>query len=70
MIKWPKSDSAANGRAGGALINNDGGRGPIVIALIGLELGVDLLQAHVSTILLSLYLNDATNPHNSWKEKV
>ncbi|RHN66762.1 putative ATP synthase, F0 complex, subunit A [Medicago truncatula] len=36
-----------------------GGLGPIliVIALTGLELGVAILQAHVSTILICIYLN-------------
>ena len=37
----------------------------IVLALTGLELGVAILQAHVSTILICIYLNDATNLHQS-----
>ena len=35
----------------------------IVFALIGLELGVAVLQAYVFTILLCIYLNDAINLH-------
>nr|UKE80281.1 ATPase subunit 6 [Hibiscus cannabinus] len=35
----------------------------IVLALTGLELGVAILQAHVSTILICIYLNDAINLH-------
>ena len=35
----------------------------IVIALTGLELGVAILQAYVFTILICIYLNDATNLH-------
>nr|YP_010707959.1 mitochondrial ATPase F0 complex subunit 6 [Helicanthes elasticus]WCQ87295.1 mitochondrial ATPase F0 complex subunit 6 [Helicanthes elasticus] len=35
----------------------------IVLALTGLELGVAILQAHVSTISICIYLNDATNLH-------
>nr|ULQ69359.1 ATPase subunit 6 [Flagellaria indica] len=37
----------------------------IVLALTGLELGVAILQAHVSTILICIYLNDATNLHQN-----
>ncbi|XP_047338743.1 ATP synthase subunit a [Impatiens glandulifera] len=37
----------------------------IVLALTGLELGVAILQAHVSTISICIYLNDATNLHQS-----
>lgn len=37
----------------------------IVLALTGPELGVAILQAHVSTILICIYLNDATNLHQS-----
>nr|UJP68037.1 ATPase subunit 6 [Evolvulus alsinoides] len=37
----------------------------IVLALTGLELGVAISQAHVSTILICIYLNDATNLHQS-----
>ena len=35
----------------------------IVLALTGLELGVAILQAYVFTILICIYLNDATNLH-------
>nr|AEM46211.1 ATPase subunit 6 [Silene noctiflora] len=35
----------------------------IVLALTGLELGVAILQAHVFTILICIYLNDALNLH-------
>ena len=35
----------------------------IVLALTGLELGVAISQAHVSTILICIYLNDAINLH-------
>jgi F-type H+-transporting ATPase subunit a len=35
----------------------------IVFALIGLELGVAMLQAYVFTILICIYLNDAVNLH-------
>lgn len=37
----------------------------IVIALTGPELGVAISQAHVSTISICIYLNDATNLHQS-----
>nr|QMQ98068.1 ATP synthase subunit 6 [Solanum anguivi]QMQ98115.1 ATP synthase subunit 6 [Solanum anguivi] len=37
----------------------------IVLALTGLELGVAISQAHVSTILICIYLNDAINLHQS-----
>ncbi len=37
----------------------------IVLALTGLELGVAILQAHVFTISICIYLNDATNLHQS-----
>ncbi|XP_075514225.1 ATP synthase subunit a-like [Primulina tabacum] len=37
----------------------------IVLALTGLELGVAISQAHVSTISICIYLNDATNLHQS-----
>nr|QKI32025.1 ATPase subunit 6 [Ombrophytum subterraneum] len=37
----------------------------IVLALTGLEWGVAILQAYVSTILICIYLNDATNLHQS-----
>jgi F-type H+-transporting ATPase subunit a len=35
----------------------------IILALTGLELGVAILQAHVSTISICIYLNDALNLH-------
>ncbi|CAN0859694.1 ATP synthase subunit a [Linum grandiflorum] len=37
----------------------------IVLALTGLELGVAISQAHVSMISICIYLNDATNLHQS-----
>nr|QXP99897.1 ATP synthase F0 subunit 6 [Fallopia aubertii] len=37
----------------------------IVLALTGLELGVAILQAHVFTISICIYLNDATNLHQN-----
>ncbi|KAL2897258.1 ATP synthase subunit a [Bienertia sinuspersici] len=37
----------------------------IVLALTGLELGVAILQAHVFTILICIYLNDAINLHQN-----
>jgi hypothetical protein len=37
----------------------------IVLALTGPELGVAMSQAHVSTILICIYLNDATNLHQT-----
>nr|WGH58903.1 Atp6 [Sapria himalayana] len=37
----------------------------IVLALTGPELGVAISQAHVFTILICIYLNDATNLHQS-----
>lgn len=44
-----------------------GDHGPlfIVLALTGLELGVAILQAYVFTILICIYLNDATNLHQT-----
>lgn len=38
----------------------------IVLALTGPELGVAISQAHVSTISICIYLNDATNLHQRW----
>jgi F-type H+-transporting ATPase subunit a len=35
----------------------------IAFALIGLELGVAILQVYVFTILICIYLNDAINLH-------
>nr|AFB35028.1 ATPase subunit 6 [Phormium tenax] len=37
----------------------------IVLALTGPELGVAISQAHVSTISICIYLNDATNLHQN-----
>ncbi|VAI83461.1 unnamed protein product [Triticum turgidum subsp. durum] len=37
----------------------------IVLALTGLELGVAISQAHVPTISICIYLNDATNLHQN-----
>jgi F-type H+-transporting ATPase subunit a len=37
----------------------------IVLALTGPELGVAISQAYVSTISICIYLNDATNLHQS-----
>nr|ULQ69243.1 ATP synthase F0 subunit 6 [Ecdeiocolea monostachya] len=37
----------------------------IVLALTGLELGVAISQAHVSTISICIYLNDAINLHQN-----
>ena len=37
----------------------------IILALTGLELGVAISQAHVSTISICIYLNDATNLHQN-----
>ncbi|KAM3190547.1 hypothetical protein ACQJBY_068552 [Aegilops geniculata] len=37
----------------------------IVLALTGMELGVAISQAHVSTISICIYLNDATNLHQN-----
>uniref|UniRef100_A0A0D9YGB7 F-ATPase protein 6 n=1 Tax=Oryza glumipatula TaxID=40148 RepID=A0A0D9YGB7_9ORYZ len=47
--------------------NPQGDLGPlfIVLALTGLELGVAILQAHVSTISICIYLNDAINLHQN-----
>ncbi|KAM7460042.1 hypothetical protein LguiA_035972 [Lonicera macranthoides] len=47
--------------------NPQGDPGPlfIVLALTGPELGVAISQAHVSTISICIYLNDATNLHQS-----
>ena len=35
----------------------------VVIALIGLEIGVAILQAYVFTILTCIYINDAIHLH-------
>nr|ULQ69821.1 ATP synthase F0 subunit 6 [Paepalanthus alpinus] len=40
----------------------------IVLALTGLELGVAISQAHVSTISICIYLNDAINLHQNSKK--
>ncbi|KAL0903066.1 hypothetical protein M5K25_028244 [Dendrobium thyrsiflorum] len=41
----------------------------IVLALTGPELGVAISQAHVSTISICIYLNDATNLHQVQKNE-
>nr|WOH22564.1 ATPase subunit 6 [Gastrodia javanica] len=41
----------------------------LVLALTGPELGVAISQAHVSTISICIYLNDATNLHQSLGER-
>mgnify|MGYP000317040418 CR=1 FL=1 len=35
----------------------------VLILLVGLELGVAMIQAYVFTILTCIYLNDAINLH-------
>jgi F-type H+-transporting ATPase subunit a len=42
-----------------------GDLGPLftILALTGLELGVAILETHVSTISICIYLNDALNLH-------
>ena len=37
----------------------------IVLVLTGLELSVAISQAHVSTVSICIYLNDATNLHQN-----
>ncbi|KAI3881107.1 hypothetical protein MKX03_010120 [Papaver bracteatum] len=55
----------ANMMAGHSLVKILSDLGPlfIVLALIGLELGVAISQAYVSTILICIYLNDAIYLH-------
>jgi len=35
----------------------------LLVILMGLELGVALIQAYVFTILICIYLNDSVNLH-------
>lgn len=72
MMAGHSSVKILSGSAWTMLCMNDllyfiGDPGPlfIVLALTGLELGVAISQAHVSTILICIYLNDATNLHQS-----
>ncbi len=72
MMAGHSSVKILSGSAWTMLCMNDlfyfiGDLGPlfIVLALTGLELGVAILQAHVSTISICIYLNDATNLHQS-----
>ncbi|YP_006460168.1 ATP synthase F0 subunit 6 (mitochondrion) [Erythranthe guttata] len=70
MMAGHSSVKILSGSAWTMLCMNDlfyfiGDPGPlfIVLALTGLELGVAISQAHVSTISICIYLNDATNLH-------
>ncbi|GAB2236577.1 hypothetical protein Droror1_Dr00028294 [Drosera rotundifolia] len=70
MMAGHSSVKILSGSAWTMLCMNDlfyfiGDPGPlfIVLALTGLELGVAILQAHVFTISICIYLNDATNLH-------
>ena len=72
MMAGHSSVKILSGSAWTMLCMNDllyfiGDPGPlfIVLALTGLELGVAISQAHVSTILICIYLNDAKNLHQS-----
>ena len=72
MMAGHSSVKILSGSAWTMLCMNDlfyfiGDPGPlfIVLALSGLELGVAISQAHVSTISISIYLNDAINLHQS-----
>ena len=72
MMAGHSSVKILSGSAWTMLCMNDllyfiGDLGPlfIVLALTGPELGVAILQAHVSTISICIYLNDATNLHQS-----
>nr|QDA22845.1 ATP synthase subunit 6 [Monotropa hypopitys] len=72
MMAGHSSVKILSGSAWTMLCMNDlfyfiGDLGPlfIVLALTGPELGVAISQAHVSTILICIYLNDATNLHQS-----
>nr|UOX29755.1 ATP synthase subunit 6 [Rehmannia glutinosa] len=72
MMAGHSSVKILSGSAWTMLCMNDlfyfiGDPGPlfIVLALTGLELGVAISQAHVSTISICIYLNDATNLHQS-----
>ncbi|KAM7249912.1 hypothetical protein ACFE04_019691 [Oxalis oulophora] len=70
MMAGHSSVKILSGSAWTMLCMNDlfyfiGDPGPlfIVLALTGLELGVAISQAHVSTILICIYTNDAINLH-------
>jgi len=70
MMAGHSSVKILSGSAWTMLCMNDllyfiGDLGPlfIVLALTGPELGVAISQAHVSTILICIYLNDAINLH-------
>lgn len=72
MMAGHSSVKILSGSAWTMLCMNDilyfiGDPGPlfIVLALTGPELGVAISQAHVSTISICIYLNDATNLHQS-----
>ena len=72
MMAGHSSVKILSGSAWTMLCMNDllyfiGDLGPlfIVLALTGPELGVAISQAHVSTISICIYLNDATNLHQS-----
>uniref|UniRef100_UPI0030021A88 ATP synthase subunit 6 n=1 Tax=Delonix regia TaxID=72433 RepID=UPI0030021A88 len=72
MMAGHSSVKILSGSAWTMLCMNDlfyfiGDLGPlfIVLALTGLELGVAISQAHVSTISICIYLNDATNLHQT-----
>jgi F-type H+-transporting ATPase subunit a len=72
MMAGHSSVKILSGSAWTMLCMNDllyfiGDLGPlfIVLALTGPELGVAMSQAHVSTILICIYLNDATNLHQT-----
>ena len=72
MMAGHSSVKILSGSAWTMLCMNDlfyfiGDLGPlfIVLALTGPELGVAISQAHVSTISICIYLNDATNLHQN-----
>ena len=72
MMAGHSSVKILSGSAWTMLCMNDlfyfiGDLGPlfIVLALTGPELGVAISQAHVSTISMCIYLNDATNLHQT-----
>nr|YP_009382645.1 Atp6 [Utricularia reniformis]ART32359.1 Atp6 [Utricularia reniformis] len=72
MMAGHSSVKILSGSAWTMLCMNDlfyfiGDPGPLflVLALTGLELGVAISQAHVSTISICIYLNDATNLHQN-----
>ncbi|KAF5939466.1 hypothetical protein HYC85_023725 [Camellia sinensis] len=76
MMAGHSSVKILSGSAWTMLCMNDllyfiGDLGPlfIVLALTGPELGVAISQAHVSTISICIYLNDATNLHQSARSK-